>query len=198
MGEKWGGTPILSLTRLKAASRLLLPLGDKEQAKSLKAINKMHFKDFPDTHNLLVPDTRITHWRGAEALNRPTNIIIDFSNSKNFFKCFDLSWGQKNFFCKSAPIRNSFKKKCNKCYIGGGSCQSKWYIWVKNGKVPHYFSLILAMQKIQKKSVLTFLGGKIFFCKSAQIRDALKKKGTNVTFYIKLCLKYVSSHSKSF
>ena len=104
MGEKWGGTPILSLTRLKAASRLLLPLGDKEQAKSLKAINKMHFKDVPDTHNLLVPDTQITHWRGAEALNRPTNIIIDFSNSKKFFKCFDLSWGQKIFFCKSAPI----------------------------------------------------------------------------------------------
>ena len=32
------------------------------------------FKVVPDTHNLLVPDTQITHWRGTEALTRPANI----------------------------------------------------------------------------------------------------------------------------
>ena len=52
------------VTRLKAASRLLLPSVDTEQTKSL----------VPDTHNLLVPDTQITHWRGTEALTRPANI----------------------------------------------------------------------------------------------------------------------------
>ena len=35
------------------------------------------FKVVPDTHNLLVPDTQITHCRGTEALNRPANITID-------------------------------------------------------------------------------------------------------------------------
>ena len=34
-------------------------------------------KVVPDTHNLLVPDTQITHWRRTEALNRPANITID-------------------------------------------------------------------------------------------------------------------------
>ena len=40
-------------------------------------------------------------------------------------------------------------------------------IWVKNGGVPQYFSLILALPKIFT-SVLNFLGGKkFFFYKSA-------------------------------
>jgi len=29
------------------------------------------------THNLLVPDTHIIHWRGTEALNRSANITMD-------------------------------------------------------------------------------------------------------------------------
>ena len=51
-------------TRLKAALRLLRPSVDTEQTKSL----------VPDTHNSLVPDTQITHWRGTEVLTKPANI----------------------------------------------------------------------------------------------------------------------------
>ena len=37
-------------------------------------INRGIFKVVPDTHNLLVPDTQITHWRRTEVLTRPAYI----------------------------------------------------------------------------------------------------------------------------
>ena len=60
-------------SNVKAASRLLLPSVDTEQTKSLWAKCKV----VPDTHNLLLPDTQITRWRGTEVLNRPANITVD-------------------------------------------------------------------------------------------------------------------------
>ena len=61
--------------------------------------------------------------------------LTNFSNSRNVYKCFDFSGGQKIFFGKSAPMMVQFLKKntlyfslhqggegggqtgCNKCYI---------------------------------------------------------------------------------